>query len=238
MLDFMSSLGHLIIKEDKMNKKIIFLLGLPKTIYINFKCFDFKTAIRMPIILGPDVKIGNVCKGVIELNNYENKRYHVKFGIGGSTHVPKEDRSKIDFGPKAKIVFNGPAMFGEGTSLRCDYGFLTVGKNFSCSKNCCFNCEDSITIGDDVLLGWNIYVRDTDGHDVFENGDMKISQKPVIIKNHCWICSFAHILKGVTIENDSVVAWRSTVTKSFSESNVLLGGTPAKIIKNNITWKK
>lgn len=220
------------------SKKKKMILGLPKSIYFNFKCFDFNTAIHMPFILGPDVKMGGLRKGVIILEGYDKKRFHVTFGIGGSEHIPTESKSRIDFGSRARMIFKGNAEFGEGTSLKCEFGYLVVGKNFSCSKNCCFDCDDHITIEDEVLFGWNIYVRDTDGIAVFENGELKMPQKPVVIGKHSWICSFAHILKGVTIKNDSIVAWRSTVTKSFDEGNVLIGGTPAKIIKKNITWRK
>ena len=219
-----------------MNRKLQILVGLPKTIYFNLCCFDFKTAIRLPILLSHDVKLGKLRKGVIILNNFSGGGYHINFGIGGSDHVPKNDRSYLSFGPKARIIFNGRAIFGEGTRLRCDYGRLEVGKNFSSSKNCCINCEYNIKIGDNVLLGWDIYLRDTDGHDVFEGDRLKLSQKNIIIGNHVWIGSFAHLLKGVVIKDDTVVAWRSCVLKAFDESNLLIGGYPAKVLKNNYNW--
>lgn len=53
-----------------MNRKLQILAGLPKTIYFNLCCFDFKTAIRLPILLSHDVKLGKLCKGVIILNNF------------------------------------------------------------------------------------------------------------------------------------------------------------------------
>lgn len=53
-----------------MNRKLQILVGLPKTIYFNLCCFDFKTAIRLPILLSHDVKLGKLRKGVIILNNF------------------------------------------------------------------------------------------------------------------------------------------------------------------------
>lgn len=219
-----------------MNRKLQLLLGLPKTIYFNIRCFDLKTAIKLPVLLSHDMKLGKLHKNVIVLNGFDKEKYHVTFGIGGSEHVAKNDKSYLSFGPKARIEFNGNAIFGEGIRFRCDYGYFEVGKNFSASKNCCINCEDHIKIGDNVLFGWDIYLRDTDGHDVFENGRLKVSQKEVIIGNHIWIGSFAHILKGAVIKDNSVVAWRSCVLKAFNQENVLLGGYPAKIIKDNFDW--
>lgn len=53
-----------------MNRKIQILAGMPKTIYFNFRCFDFKTAIKLPVLLSHDVKLGKLYKGVITLNNF------------------------------------------------------------------------------------------------------------------------------------------------------------------------
>ncbi len=46
------------------------------------------------------------------------------------------------------------------------------------------------------------------------------------------------ILKGATIFDNSIVAFGSIVTKSFTETNVIIAGIPAKIVKTNINWKK
>ena len=45
------------------------------------------------------------------------------------------------------------------------------------------------------------------------------------------------ILKGVRIGNNSVVAYRSLITKSFEADNLLIGGSPARIIQEHIDWE-
>lgn len=221
----------------KVKKIFLMLISLPKTIYFNMKCFDIKTAIKLPVLVSYDTKFGKLYKNRIKLNNFSNKTYHVKYGFGGSSHIPKKSKSYISIGKHAHIEFNGDARFGEGTILRCDHGNLNIGEKFCAGKNCVINCEYSITIGDDVLLGWDIYIRDTDGHAVLIDGILSEPQKEVIIGNHVWIGSFVHILKGASIGNDSIVAWRSCVLAPINKDNVLIGGYPAKVLRELVEWK-
>jgi acetyltransferase-like isoleucine patch superfamily enzyme len=60
----------------------------------------------------------------------------------------------------------------------------------------------------------------------------------VEIGDHVWIGAHCSILKGVSLDAHTVVATRSTVTRSFSATNVLVGGSPAKILKERITWSR
>ena len=222
-----------------LKKIIIIFLSLPKTIYFNFKAFRIKTALYLPVFVKYNVKINEIHKGNVELKDWDNSHYRIKYGIGGSKHICPNKYSFISIGKKGKIIFNGKGEFAEGCSIRCDYGKLTFGKNVSLNRNCCINCEYEITFGDNVLFGWNINVRDTDGHSITsENGEKSILQKKVLLGNNIWVCSYCDLLKGCEIGDNSVVAWRSLVLKKFTNTNILIGGSPAKIIKENITWEK
>ena len=53
----------------------------------------------------------------------------------------------------------------------------------------------------------------------------------VTIGKNVWICTNATICPGVTIGENSVVAAGAVVTKDVPE-NVIVGGNPAKFIKN------
>ena len=57
------------------------------------------------------------------------------------------------------------------------------------------------------------------------------SRKGVEIGNNCWIGANSTILDGVKIGDNTVIAAGSVVTKSFPKG-VVIGGLPAKIIKN------
>jgi acetyltransferase-like isoleucine patch superfamily enzyme len=59
----------------------------------------------------------------------------------------------------------------------------------------------------------------------------------VFIGNNCLIGKGAIILPGVKIGDNVVVGAGSVVTKDIP-SNVIAGGNPAKIIKDNFNWGK
>jgi acetyltransferase-like isoleucine patch superfamily enzyme len=87
-------------------------------------------------------------------------------------------------------------------------------------------------------LGWNVTIKNNDGHYVVENGKDSIISKKIIIKDHVWVCAYATVLKGVCIKKNSVVAYGALLTNTIDKENVLYGGVPAKMIKENISWRE
>jgi len=89
---------------------------------------------------------------------------------------------------------------------------------------------DYIFIGDNIsLAGNNFVLTHSNPYKHFEKTfDSFIA--PVVIKNGAWISIGAIILPGVTIGENSVVAAGAVVVKDIPD-NVIVGGVPAKIIK-------
>ena len=110
---------------------------------------------------------------------------------------------------------------------------LTMGSGYM-NYDCVITCANSITIGDDVGISERVIIRDTNDHEIIREG-YRISA-PVVIGNHVWIGVGAIILSGVTIGDGSVIAAGAVVNKDVP-SNTLVGGVPAKIIRENIKWK-
>lgn len=96
---------------------------------------------------------------------------------------------------------------------------LKIGKNCMCAQNVQF------------LLG--------DYHKIIDNFTQEqtnIPKQGISLGNHVWIARDVKIMKDVSIANNSVVVSGSIVTKSFEQENILIGGIPAKILKENINW--
>lgn len=159
----------------------------------------------------------------------------VEMGFSGVKGL-KRDKGALILG-NSKIIFKGSARFGSGSVIRADNGVITFGKNFSCSNGCFYSCSQALSFGDNVLVGWNVNIRDADGHTLYHDCKKVSSIKPVCIGNHVWIAANVDILKGVSIPDGCVVAYRSCLTKPIDIEKCLVAGYPAKIIRNNIEWR-
>lgn len=112
-------------------------------------------------------------------------------------------------------------------------GKLAIGQGAS-NVNITIMCAKEITIGNGVRIGRNVSIRDYNGAHVIINDTYK-NYAPVHIGDHCWLCSGCTIMPGVTIGEGSVVAANATVTKDVPPHS-LVGGSPAKVLKENIEW--
>ncbi len=96
----------------------------------------------------------------------------------------------------------------------------------------------NVIIGKDCMFSNNVLIRTHDGHAILDAKTKQVLNFPkdVVIGNHVWIAKNAAILKGVNICDNIVVAANSLLNKSFKDSNIILAGNPAKIVKTGVNW--
>ena len=107
---------------------------------------------------------------------------------------------------------------------------IRIGKNFLLQQNCTFMDRGGIEIGDDVWVGPNVRIA-TINHDFNPYNRQATFCKPVKIGKRVWIGIGATICPNVEIGDNSIIAAGSVVTKNVPP-NVIVGGNPAKVIKN------
>lgn len=116
------------------------------------------------------------------------------------------------------------------TPLHINYGKHTkIGKNVFINFDCVFLDLGGITIEDNVLIAPKVSLL-TESHPLNPAERHSLIPKPIHIKKNAWIGANATILQGVTIGENAVVAAGSVVSKDVPD-NVVVGGIPAKIIK-------
>ena len=135
-----------------------------------------------------------------------------------------------------------------GDDVRWSGYILIVGNNRqvvigdrSTANGAYIMCRDAdISIDQDCMLSREIEIRSTDVHKIYDldSGEKLNNAGDVFISEHVWIAARAIISKGVKIPKGSVVGAASFVNKGFDEENVVIAGTPAKIVKRNIRWER
>lgn len=114
--------------------------------------------------------------------------------------------------------------------------YINYGKNTSFGKNifinfrCTFLDLGGIEIGDNVMLAPGVKLL-SEGHPVEPKNRQYLTTGKITIKKNVWIGANATVLPGVTIGENSVVASGAVVSKDVP-ANVVVGGIPAKILKN------
>lgn len=223
-------------------KKLLFIRNLPKTLYVNFKAFPFKTARKLPVYCGVHTSFRGLYKGSIQLEASNIQKGMVTLGLeafqGTMLGGKKHKHSYISFAPGSKLICKGKCSFASGNTIIFGQNAeLVLGDNFSTNVLCSFFVYKKVEFGDDCFCGWNVSVRDGDGHFITdqESGEILNHPKEIHIGNHVWLCSDVTVMKGVDIADYVVIAANSLALKSCDTPNAIYGGCPARIIKERIT---
>lgn len=102
----------------------------------------------------------------------------------------------------------------------------------------CTEDNSQIIIGGGGMISSYCQIRSGDSHSILDLDGNRINPAASVrIGEHCWLGEGCKVLKGVTLGDNCIVSTGAIVTKSYG-SNVLIGGVPAKIVKENINWNE
>lgn len=146
-------------------------------------------------------------------------------------------------GDRNRIVIEDNCIFWGTTELRADSkSLIMIGNGTGIGSAVIHASECSkIEIGADCMLSHEVDIRSADGHCIYDKGNLRKrinSPATVLIGKHVWLGKRVQCLKGAEIRNGSVVGAGSLVTKSFKEENIIIAGSPAKVIRRGIKWKR
>lgn len=214
-------------------KIFLAILGLPKTLYFNFKYFDFRHAIQLPVLVSHRVNLEK-CGGTVKIDAPIHFGM-VKLGYGDVGFFDhRQVRSSWKVG--GAVLFHGAANLGNGFRIYCG-GLLEFGANFKMSCESQIYCFKKISFGEDVLVSWETLFMDSDFHKVIVDNQISNSPKEITIGDRVWIGCRCVILKGAWVSSDVIIAANSTVAGLFAEPETAIGGSPAKIIKRGVKWE-
>lgn len=126
---------------------------------------------------------------------------------------------------------------------------LIIGDRVSVGEYVHIGCNNSVVIGDDVLMGSKIYITDhnhgnyrgnTHDNPAIPPNDRRLTEGECVnIGDRCWIGEFVTILPGVTIGAGCIIGSHSTVTRDIPANSIAVG-SPARVVKrwNGNAWLK
>jgi acetyltransferase-like isoleucine patch superfamily enzyme len=141
-------------------------------------------------------------------------------------------------------------VIGEESNVEARFVFekegaaIHIGARTHLGGNSLFAAAQSITVGDDVLIAFDVLITDHNSHSLHfpERRDdvsewmrgrkdwTHVRMAPVVIGDKAWIGARAIILKGVTIGEGAIVGAGSVVTKAVSPWT-LVAGNPARVVR-------
>jgi acetyltransferase-like isoleucine patch superfamily enzyme len=206
-----------------------------KTFFFNFHYLPFKEAIYLPFFLSRNTKLrrvggsvilcGPLKPGMIRMGTSEIGLYDKKHN-----RTVWENSGVVTFQGSALIKYGARIIVGKDASLK-------LGNGFRISSGTSIICYKSIEFGNDCRISWDSQIIDTDFHRIFDSHMNHINpDKEIKIGNNCWIGNHCRVHKGTVLGNMVVLSSSTMVNASIPDNNVILAGSPAKIIRTSITW--
>ncbi len=165
-------------------------------------------------------------------------RWRPGWSFYGLPIVQKHRQSVMRFGPGFSLrssVHSNPLSPNHPvilSTLRAG-AILEIGENFGMTGGSICVAE-RVTIGNNVAIGANSVIVDTDFHPI--NPQMRLTHPqegktaPIVIEDNVFIGMNCLILKGVTIGENSVIGAGSVVSRSIPPHSIA-AGNPAILIK-------
>lgn len=157
----------------------------------------------------------------------ESRIFNLKIFIRGNNH-------KIIIGKNCIIKSGSIWIEDENCTLEIGNSTTIEDAHFGITEP-----NSTIKVGNDCMFSYGIKLLTGDSHSIIDLNTMKRINyaNNIKIEEHVWIGADVVILKGVNIAKNSIIGSRSIVTKNHGP-NVIIAGSPAKIIKENITWDR
>lgn len=224
-----------------MQKKIIYYLTHPfillriilcrlKSIYLT-KCYVTEGTGKIVItdpFLNIKIKKGNKSKfilnGNLTIEPFQMGTSPVRIILGKDSVLD----IKKDF-----TIGNGVTISLSGGS-KLEIGGRENENGSGITANSLIMVSKKISIGKDFLCAWNVFITDSDWHEI----EGQNRQKDVIIEDHVWIANNSAVLKGCTIGKGSIIASNSKVSNKTIPPHSLVVGTKGDVVKSNVKWKR
>ena len=202
-------------------------------IYLNFQCKN--------IVRNGKAKFIPYENTVIDMKNDSHitlegdKDFEIEINLLRGSKI----ETLIRVGRNANIYLSHGGCFFYGTTLDVKDNAIFSAGYFSANTGTVFVVAKGIFLGEDVMIGRNVLVYDSDFHQILdENGKQLNKPEEVYIGDHVWLTSNINVNKGVNIKEGSIIANQTVVNKDISEYSLVAGQSNGRILKNDVRWSR
>lgn len=225
----LKKLGRKIRKLISLSKNGI---SIPKFIHYNYFCSHIQRTDRAKILPHKNAVL-NFDKGAkIVLGGGDLEIGFNKLrGSRSETHIRMNENATW-------ICKNGAQLFYD-TVLEIKKDAMFESGFFSMNGGSVIIIHKKGSFGEDVMLGRNVIVYDSDFHTLFNKSYKAVNvPKPVVIEDHVWLTTNVMVQKGVTIGRGSLVAAYTVVNKDIPPHSIVGGKSNGEIIKDWVHWDR
>ena len=149
-----------------------------------------------------------------------------------------KDNNSFSLGPTTKEVWGAYFNIERGASITIEENCELGNGKFRCFANGDYLNKHKVVIRKGTHIAHDVVIRNSDGECIIDPITKEGLSEPqdIIIGENCWITTRSTILKGVTLPPNTIVASNSLVNKKFEKEYTLIGGIPARILKEDIYW--
>ena len=224
------------LRNIKRKFKIARKINWVKTLYFNFKMFPFSIAKNLPVLFYGRVKFSSL-KGKITIQAPIKTGM---IGFGQPYEMTTRSRGIAELFLEGKLIINGHIQFGKDCFVYVKKDAqLQMGHMASIASLGKIICTHSITLGTWARIGSESQLMDTNFHQMIDtNTNEKIYPTSTItIGNYNFISNRVSIMSNTITPDFCTIASNSLTNKNYTSfgQNILIGGLPAKLLKENIS---
>ena len=212
-----------------------------------------KRAFLLPVsITGNNNKIIIIKNGKEYFLKNGDKLFGIKLKITGNNNTVKLIYPIKFNGSTIEIIYSNnayvevnPSPQADGLHISMAYGNnqkIIIGENTTfCGLKITAPSNSSCIIGKNCMFAEFVKCWCGDCHMIMDKTTGELlnpDPEALVIGNHCWIGESSRLLKNTILPDNTIVAACSVVTKNFKQENMIIGGTPAKILRKNVVWSR
>jgi acetyltransferase-like isoleucine patch superfamily enzyme len=193
----------------------------------------FNNTITMVCLDGGEKQVDGIPGCRVNFKGSNNKVVFFEGSRFSNSVIVASENNVIRLGKKS--VFRGLVIYALESVVKIGNGFSCWGLEIRAEER-----GTRVEIGNNCMFSKGINMYPTDCHTIFDVATKECINKGGTIKvgDHVWCGINVLFLKNTEIKSDSIIAAGSLVTKSFDNENILIAGSPAKVVRTGVNWDR